>query len=49
MEGHHRFGYLRALRDDPRWTPAAEHDIWLVRPDRELVLDFWPMNLDFDV
>jgi hypothetical protein len=49
MEGHHRFGYLRALRDDHRWTPQAEHDIWLVRADLERVRDFWPLNLDLDV
>lgn len=28
VEAHHRLGYLRALVQDRRWTPATEHSLW---------------------
>ena len=30
MEGHHRLAYLRALRDDDRWTADDYHEVWAV-------------------
>lgn len=44
MEGHHRYGYLRAMHDDGRWTPKEQHPVCLVRYDPKLVMDFWPLN-----
>ena len=44
MEGHRRMGYLHALVEDKRWTPAAEHELWLVQPDSAAILNYWPMN-----
>ena len=44
MEGHHRFGYLRAMSLDRTRPPQSQHSLWLITPDTALVRRYWPMN-----
>lgn len=46
VEGHHRMGYFRALAD--RAILAPHHDVWVVAPAPDAVMEFWPMN-DLDI
>jgi hypothetical protein len=33
VEGHRRLGFLHALLEHPDWTPAREHDLYVIDPE----------------